>query len=33
LNILGFLGAGVVALGLGWWLMTNVRAERAWPDR
>jgi membrane-associated protein len=28
-NILGFLAAGAVAMGLGWWLVASLRAERA----
>jgi membrane-associated protein len=29
LNVLGFLGAGAVALGLGYWLLSTYRSERA----
>lgn len=29
LNVLGFIGAGAVALGLGFWFLTTLRAERA----
>jgi membrane-associated protein len=32
LNILGFLGAGAIALGLGWWLMSSLQAERTRQD-
>jgi membrane-associated protein len=28
LNLLGFLGAGAVALGLGWWLVYTLRADK-----
>jgi membrane-associated protein len=29
LNLLGFIGAGAVALGLGYWLISTLRAEQA----
>ena len=28
-STLGFIAAGVAALGLGWWLIATIRAERA----
>ena len=28
LRIIGLLGAGALAVGLGWWLLATLRAER-----